>query len=105
ALASLATSERLLSIPTVAELAALLHMALMATVVAFVLWYSGVARLGADRAGLFCGVMPVAGYLAGLVLGTSHWAMPALLGTALCGAGVAVGLAREPQPSRARRLL
>ena len=36
---------------------------------AFVLWYSGVRRLGASRAGLFTGVAPVAAAAAGLLLG------------------------------------
>nr|WP_246221014.1 DMT family transporter [Phytoactinopolyspora mesophila] len=87
-----------LQLPTGTETLALLYMAVLTTAVAFLLWYSGVAQLGADRAGLFVGIMPVAGYLAGLVLGTSTWAVPALIGVTLCGLGIAVGLT----PSRRR---
>jgi hypothetical protein len=56
------------------------------TAVAFLLWYGGVVRLGADRAGLFAGVMPVAGYVAGVALGTSPWSLAAPFGgVLLCG--------------------
>jgi drug/metabolite transporter (DMT)-like permease len=78
--------------PTVAEGLALLYMAVFTTATAFLLWYDGVVRLGADRAGLFAGVMPVAGYAAGVALGTSAWSLAALTGILLCGLGVVLGL-------------
>ena len=78
--------------PTVTEGLALLYMAVITTAVAFLLWYGGVVRLGADRAGLFAGVMPVAGYVAGVVLGTSPWSLAAFSGVLLCGLGIALGL-------------
>ncbi|WP_166345233.1 DMT family transporter [Phytoactinopolyspora limicola] len=81
-----------LQMPTTTEAAALLYMAVLTTAVAFLLWYSGVRRLGADRAGLFVGIMPIAGYLAGLAIGSSTWAVSALVGVLLCGAGIAVGI-------------
>jgi drug/metabolite transporter (DMT)-like permease len=78
--------------PTVTEGLALLYMAVFTTAAAFLLWYDGVVRLGADRAGLFAGVMPVAGFAAGVALGTSAWSLAALIGILLCGLGVALGL-------------
>ncbi|MDP3892240.1 DMT family transporter, partial [Nocardioides sp.] len=102
AVVSVASSEAVLQVPTLVEAAALLYMAVFTTAVAFLLWYGGVARLGADRAGLFVGVMPVAGYLTGLTLGSSAWALTALVGVGLCGAGVVLGLApptARPVPS------
>lgn len=87
-----------LAVPSLTEAAALLHMAVLTTAVAFLFWYGGVVRLGADRAGLFAGVMPVAGLLAGLVGGTSSWSLAALVGVLLCGSGIALGLSRPRRP-------
>ena len=42
-----------------ADLLAAAHLAVVVTALAFVLWYGAVARLGAARAGLFTGVVPV----------------------------------------------
>lgn len=83
-----------LVVPTVAEAATLGFLAVGTTAIAFLLWYGGVLRLGADRAGLFAGVMPIAGVLAGVVAGTSVWSPAALAGALLCGTGIAVGLRR-----------
>jgi drug/metabolite transporter (DMT)-like permease len=79
-------------LPSVSQAAVLLYLAVMTTAVAFVLWYGGVIRLGADRAGLFTGVMPVAALAIGVVVGTSSWSPGALAGSLLCGGGIAVGL-------------
>jgi drug/metabolite transporter (DMT)-like permease len=79
-------------IPTVTEGLALLYMAVFTTAIAFLLWYGGVMRLGADRAGLFAGVMPVAGYVAAVALETSPWSLAAFSGALLCGLGIALGL-------------
>lgn len=103
AVGSLVSSEPVGQMPTLVETAALLYMAVFTTAVAFMLWYGGVRSLGADRAGLFCGVMPVAGYLAGLALGSSTWALTALIGVGLCGAGVAVGLTPLRHSTTSRR--
>ncbi|WP_129666631.1 DMT family transporter [Phytoactinopolyspora endophytica] len=101
AVVSVVTQESGLQAPTATEALALLYMAVGTTAVAFLLWYSGVARLGADRAGLFIGVMPISGYLAGVAIGSSTWAIPALAGVLLCGAGIALGLRQSPRhPAR-----
>jgi hypothetical protein len=36
--------------------------------------------------------MPVAGYIAGVALGTSPWSLAAFSGVLLCGLGIALGL-------------
>jgi drug/metabolite transporter (DMT)-like permease len=45
------------------------YLALAVTAVAFVLWYTGVSRLGPGRAGLLTGVAPVAAAITGVLLG------------------------------------
>jgi hypothetical protein len=45
-----------LALPTVAEASALLYLAALVTAAGFVLWYS--ACIGAERAGLFAGLIP-----------------------------------------------
>jgi drug/metabolite transporter (DMT)-like permease len=81
-----------IKLPSLTEGLALLYMAVFTTAVAFLLWYDGVVRLGADRAGLFAGVMPVAGYAAGLALSTSAWSPTALTGVLLSALGVTLGM-------------
>lgn len=44
--------------PTAEEAAGLAYLAAMVTAAGFVLWYSGVERLGVDRAGLFAAFCP-----------------------------------------------
>jgi drug/metabolite transporter (DMT)-like permease len=80
-------------------------MAVLTTATAFVLWYRGVVTLGADRAGLFTGVMPVAGVVASVVLGTAAWSASALGGAVLCAAGLLIGLgsARHIRSTQAAR--
>lgn len=92
ALGALLEPGTALQMPTITEGLALLYMAVFTTAVAFLLWYGGVVRLGADRAGLFAGVMPVAGYVAGIALGTSAWSPAALSGALLCALGIVLGL-------------
>ena len=51
------------------DLLAAAHLAVVVTALAFVLWYTAVSRLGADRAGLFTGVVPVTAAVGGMLLG------------------------------------
>ena len=90
--AAVADPAAVVQVPSRSEALALFYMAVLTTAAAFLLWYDGVVRLGADRAGLFAGVMPVAGYVAGVALGTSVASATALVGAVLCGVGVAVGM-------------
>ena len=88
------------------ELLAAGHLALVVTAAAFVLWYSAVRRLGAGRAGLFTGVVPVTAAVGGVLLGGPLPAASVWAGTAVVAAGLAVGFgtgatagARRPVPS------
>lgn len=46
-------------LPAPAEAASLTFLGLVLTVIAFVCWYTGIAGLGVERAGLFVGLVPV----------------------------------------------
>lgn len=78
--------------PTAAEAAALVFLGLIATVVAFLLWYSALGRLGPERAGLFSGLVPIAAALSALVLGTGTVRTEQVAGSVLVGIGVALGM-------------
>ncbi len=76
------------------DLLAAVHLAVVVTAIAFLLWYSAVRRMGAARAGLFTGVVPVAAAAGGVLLGGPVPGLPVWLGTAVVGAGLAFGLVR-----------
>ncbi|MER8184273.1 DMT family transporter [Kitasatospora sp. NPDC094015] len=82
----------LLRVPSAAEAGALLYLAVVLTVVAFLLWYAALGRLGPERAGLFAGLIPVTAALSGAALGTATLHPGELLGTALVGLGVCAGI-------------
>jgi drug/metabolite transporter (DMT)-like permease len=87
--------------PRLAELAAVAYLAVLATAVAFVLWYHAVDRLGAERAGLVSGVMPVSAALIGAAITPAPLRAGTLLGTVVVGAGLLVGLSGDPpRPSQ-----
>src|SRR6266508_1864962 len=65
---------------------------------AFLLWYDALPRLGADRAGLFAGLIPVGAIVTTILLGLGTPTATELGGTALVIAGLLVGLT----PSRPR---
>jgi drug/metabolite transporter (DMT)-like permease len=82
--------------PTATEGAVLGYLGVVLTVGAFVLWYTGLRRLGVARAGMFAGLLPVATLAATALLdGRVPGALP-LTGTAL----VAVGLVSAAYPER-----
>lgn len=92
--------------PNTRELVALLLLAVVVTAVAFVLWYSCVVELGADRAGVLIGLMPVAGLTIAVLIGAQPFELADLAGVTLVAAGVACGLwkreaARPELPERA----
>ena len=76
------------------------YLAVAVTAVAFVLWYSSVARLGAGRAGLLTGIAPVAAAGTGVVLGGPTPALPVWVGIAVVTAGLVLGLTRGSTASR-----
>jgi drug/metabolite transporter (DMT)-like permease len=79
-------------LPDGRELTALLVLAVVVTAVAFVLWYTAVGTLGADRAGVLIGVMPVAGLAVSLLLHAQPFRLAQLAGIALVSLGVVAGL-------------
>ncbi|TDD82535.1 DMT family transporter [Actinomadura rubrisoli] len=84
--------------PTGTELAGLAYLSVVVTTVAFLLWYDALGRLGADRAGLFAGVIPVSAVLTTVALGIERPGPADLAGAALVAAGVVVGLRARPAP-------
>jgi drug/metabolite transporter (DMT)-like permease len=78
------------------------YLAVAVTAVAFVLWYSGVSRLGAGRAGLLTGVAPVAAAITGVLLGGPVPRPQVWAGIAVVVAGQILGLRwasrRPPTP-------
>jgi drug/metabolite transporter (DMT)-like permease len=77
---------------TASDLLALSYLAVLVTVVAFVLWYSAVASLGPGHVGLITGIAPVSAALTGIVMGSRvpdplMWA-----GIAVVVGGLAAGL-------------
>ncbi|GIH12114.1 membrane protein [Rugosimonospora africana] len=94
AVAALVTGEwHRLRVPTAAEGVALLYLAVVLTVVAFLCWYGGLRRLGVERAGMFAGLLPVASLAGTAVIDHTAPAPGALLGTLVVAAGLGAGLA------------
>ncbi|TQM81153.1 EamA-like transporter family protein [Saccharothrix saharensis] len=79
-------------VPTASEGVALVVLGVVVTAVAFGLWYFAVARLGADRAGVLIGLMPVAGLVASVVLGAQALTAVAAAGAVAVAVGCVVGL-------------
>ena len=93
---TIADGSRVLRMPTAAEAAALVYLGTIVSAGAFFLWYDALPRLGADRAGLFAGVLPVGAIVTTVLLGLGTPTASELGGAALVIAGLAIGLA----PSR-----
>jgi drug/metabolite transporter (DMT)-like permease len=81
--------------PSATEWAAILVLGVLVTSVGFAFWYTGVSVLGADRAGVLTGLMPVAGLVAAVLLGRQSLTLVAAGGTAVVALGCALGLRRE----------
>lgn len=80
-----------LRVPTAGETAALLWQAAVVTVVGFVCWYMGMQRIGAERATLFSGLIPVSAALTAPLAGTGSYGLAQAAGSCLVGLGVAIG--------------
>jgi len=83
-----------LRLPTAGEAAAFVYLGAVVTAAAFFLWYDALRRLGADRAGLFAGLVPVGALLTTVALGLGHVGPADVAGALLVAAGVALGLRR-----------
>src|SRR6266540_3818343 len=78
-----------------AVLLALASLAVVATSIAFLLWYRAVRRLGAETTGLLAGAMPVAAAVAAAVVTPAPLRWQTLAGTFLVAAGLAFALTRS----------
>ncbi|MFI6785994.1 DMT family transporter [Nonomuraea sp. NPDC050383] len=92
-----------LRLPTPGQAAAFGYLGAIVTAAAFFLWYDALRRLGADRAGLFAGLVPVGALLTTLALGLGQAGPADVAGTLLVAAGVVLGLRRPKVRSRAHR--
>lgn len=70
----------------------MLYLAVMVTAVAFILWYSAVAALGAGIAGLLTGIAPISAALIGALSGAGLPRPSVWGGIALVVAGLGLGL-------------
>lgn len=77
---------------TPADLATIGYLALLVTVVAFLLWYSTVAALGPGRVGLLTGIAPVSAAFTGIATGSRPPTPLMWTGIAIVVAGLAAGL-------------
>jgi drug/metabolite transporter (DMT)-like permease len=77
--------------PTADETAAIAYLAVITTALAFVLWFGAVQKLGADRAGLLVGLMPIAAVTVDALLNGHAPSTADVAGTALVTAGVVLG--------------
>ncbi len=70
---------------------------------AFALWFRAIGQVGADRAGLAAGVIPIAALATGVPLGVAHLDLSAVVGTGIVTCGIALGLrARQHDPTVVR---
>jgi drug/metabolite transporter (DMT)-like permease len=78
--------------PTAREAVALVLLGSVLTAVAFGLWYAAVSTLGADRAGVLIGLMPVAGLASSVALGAQDPRPVAVLGALVVAGGCVIAL-------------
>jgi drug/metabolite transporter (DMT)-like permease len=98
----IADGSGVVRVPTAAEATALVYLGTVVSAGAFMLWYGALPRLGADRAGLFAGMVPVGAIVTTVLLGLGTPTATELGGAALVIAGLAVGLSRGLTRSRRR---
>ncbi|WP_210716950.1 DMT family transporter [Amycolatopsis acididurans] len=85
---------------TAAEWGAIAYLAVMVTAVAFLLWYTAVASLGAGRVGLLTGIAPISAALTGTALTGTAPGPLVWLGMAAVIAGLAGGLGTRSSEHR-----
>lgn len=83
--------SEVLRTPTGAEAIALLWQAAVVTVIGFVCWYMGMQRIGAERATLFSGLIPVSAALTAPLVDAGSYGVAQVGGSLLVGLGVALG--------------
>ncbi|WP_329519582.1 DMT family transporter [Spirillospora sp. NBC_01491] len=95
-----ADGRGVLRVPTGPEFAGLAYLSVVVTSIAFLIWYDALGRLGADRAGLFAGLIPVSAVATTMALGLGRPSAADLAGAGLVAAGVVIGV-RSPRPAAA----
>jgi drug/metabolite transporter (DMT)-like permease len=98
---SVADGSGVLRMPTAAEATSLIYLGTIVSAGAFFLWYDALPRLGADRAGLFAGILPVGAIVTTVLLGLGIPTATELGGAAMVIAGLALGLTRSRPHTRA----
>jgi drug/metabolite transporter (DMT)-like permease len=99
---SFATGGRgALPVPTAGEAAAICYLAVAVGAGGFYFLYSALSRLGADRVGLYAGLVPFGAMGAALVLGAGTVGPADIAGAILVAAGVAAGAGARPSQRRA----
>jgi drug/metabolite transporter (DMT)-like permease len=88
-------------LPTPTQALALGYLATALTVGAFLAWFTGLRRLGVDRAGLFVGVLPVSTLVITALVDHRLPGLTPTVGVLLVAAGLAVGLTYRPAARRA----
>ncbi|NUS73159.1 MAG: DMT family transporter [Corynebacteriales bacterium] len=84
-----------LPVPTVSETVALVYLGVIVTAVAFFLWYTAIARMGVDKAGLFAGLVPASAIVTGTFIGMGVPEPSELIACALVGIGIVLGIGRR----------
>ncbi|GAA1584016.1 DMT family transporter [Kribbella sancticallisti] len=92
----------LLRTPSAAEAGGFVYLAVVVGAGAFLLWYGALPRLGADRAGLFAGMVPIGAIVTGTALGLGAPSGGELLGVLVVVAGLLIGLAPSLTPRQAQ---
>lgn len=92
ALSALVERPTLTSFAQPLTLAAIVYLGAIATALAFVLWFTGVQRLGSDTVGLCAGIAAPAAALIGALFGAPLPSPGAGAGMAVIAIGLAIGL-------------
>ncbi|MFD6045100.1 DMT family transporter [Streptomyces koyangensis] len=88
-------------LPTPGQLAAVVWLGAVATAVAYVLWFTALDVIGAERAVLFSGLVPLSAVATTAVLGTGAPGAGHVVGAVAVVAGLVVGTV-ERRPARLR---
>jgi drug/metabolite transporter (DMT)-like permease len=100
--AAVADGGGALVVPHLDEGAALAYLAVIVTAAAFVAWYSAIDRVGAARAGLFAGLVPIAALATSAAIGLTLITPLRLAGALVVCGGVILGVSQPAREPRAR---
>ena len=78
--------------PTAAQAGAIVYLGLAVTTGGFIAWYSALGLLGAERAGLLAGLLPVSALACSAAIGVAELTAGRLAAVALVAGGVVLGV-------------